>query len=154
MPTGNKQRIAYNVERRAYRKRLSAKRYPLNAKQGFTLIELLVAVAVLSLGLVLMYEAFFSYMDAFNYSYRRLEAQRWIDEKIWSVEDELVRSGILLPGELTGSFSKDEKVFNWVMSIQTLGEIEDSFLYIVRLSVNWSEITRNVRVSQVAYVQN
>lgn len=123
-------------------------------KSGFTLIELLVAVAVLSLGLVLMYEAFFSYMDAFNYSYRRLEAQRWIDEKIWSVEDELVRSGILLPDELAGSFSKDEKVFNWIMSIRTLGEIEDSFLYMVKLSVSWSEITRDVRVSQVAYVQN
>lgn len=129
-------------------------RCTIKKRSGFTLIELLVAVAVLSLGLVLMYEAFFSYMDAFNYSYRRLEAQRWIDEKIWSVEDELVRSGILLPDELAGSFSKDKKVFNWVMSIQTLGEIEDSLLYLVKLSVSWSEITRNVRVSQVAYVQN
>jgi general secretion pathway protein G len=36
---------AYSVERRAYR--LSAKRYPLNAKHGFTIIELIVVMTII-----------------------------------------------------------------------------------------------------------
>ena len=103
---------------------------------------------------MLMYEAFFSYMEAFSYSYRRLNVQRWVDEKIWSVEDELVRSSILMPGDSTGSFTKSGKVFIWNMSVEMVGELEDSFLYMLALDVSWKEIARDVKVSQVAYVQN
>ena len=123
-------------------------------KKGFTLIELMVAVAVLSFGLVMLYEAFFSYMDAFNYSFRRLEAQRWIDEKVWEMENELVTSGMLMPGELSGSFVRSNKKFAWKMTIRLIGEIEESSLYELTLDIFWQEITREGKVSQVAYVQS
>ena len=123
-------------------------------KQGFTLIELMVATAVLSFGLVMLFEAFFSFMDVFNYSYRRLEVQRWMDQKIWEVEDELVRSGMLTSNEFSGSFVRDGKDFNWSMTALMIGEMEESFLYELSLNVFWKEIARDVKVSQVAYVQN
>jgi hypothetical protein len=127
---------------------------PIGNDKGSTFIELLVAVAVLSFGLVLLYEAFFSYMDAFNYSFRRLDVQQWMDEKVWEIEDELIRSGILMPGQLGGSFIREGKTFTWTASVRTMGEIEDSFLYMLELDVTWEEISRDVCLSQVAYVQN
>ncbi|MFH1045535.1 MAG: prepilin-type N-terminal cleavage/methylation domain-containing protein [Candidatus Omnitrophota bacterium] len=123
-------------------------------KKGFTLIELLVTVAILSLGLVMLYEAFFSYIDAFSYVYRRLDIQRWMEEKLWETEDELVRSGVLMPGETSGAVTIANKGCTWTMSVQTLGELEDSFLYKVDLGVFWQELTRDARLRQVAYVQD
>ncbi|MBN3039084.1 MAG: prepilin-type N-terminal cleavage/methylation domain-containing protein [Candidatus Omnitrophica bacterium] len=123
-------------------------------KKGFTLIELMVAVAILSFGLVMIYEAFFSYMDAYNYVFRRLEAQRWIEEKVWQTENELVISGMLMPGDMSGSFIRSNKKFSWNMSIRLIGEIEESSLYELTLEVSWQEVTRDAKISQVAYVQS
>lgn len=63
--TGNRQSIAYSVERRAYSKSkisfysfLSAKRYPLSDKRGFTLLELIVVIAIISVTLGLLMPVF------------------------------------------------------------------------------------------------
>ena len=57
-----------------------------NSRSGFTLIEVMVAVAVLSFGLVMVYQAFFVVLDSFNYSADYLEIAGWMDEKIWQAQ--------------------------------------------------------------------
>ena len=53
----SKQRIAYSVEHRE-RDKLSAIRYPLNAKRGFTLIELLVITSILGMIALAVFSTF------------------------------------------------------------------------------------------------
>jgi len=122
--------------------------------KGFTLVEIMVTVAVLSFGIVMLYQAFFTCLNAFGYSLRRLDAQRWMDEKIWEMEDELIRSGTLMTGEHAGSFIDKNKNFGWKMSINLIGEAQDVYLYRLTLNVCWKEAQRDVSLPQVAYVQN
>lgn len=122
--------------------------------KGFTLIEVMVAVAVLSFGTVMLYEAFFSCLNAFSYSKSRLDLQCWMDEKIWEIEDELIRSGMLMMGEHAGSFVKKNKNFYWEMAVNSIAEAQNSHLYKLNLRISWKEPQRNVSLSQVAYVQN
>ena len=110
-------KIGYSLERTAYSKDkknfyswLSAKRYhfgfaqcptpkcpepvegPLTAKKGFTLVEVMVATAVLSLGIVLLYEAFFKITDAFGYYNHYLSVSPFAREKIWAAQDAFSKS--------------------------------------------------------------
>lgn len=123
-------------------------------KKAFSLIEQMVAVAVLSLGIVLIYGAFFTSLNAFNYSSSRLDALSWMDEKIWETQNELICSGALIMGEYKGSFVKKTKNFDWKMSVNLIGQTQDSYLCRLALTVFWKEPQRNVSLSQVAYAQN
>jgi prepilin-type N-terminal cleavage/methylation domain-containing protein len=122
--------------------------------RGFTLIETLVAVSVLSLGLVMLYEAFFSCLNAFSYSQRRLDVQQWMDEKLWELEDELIRRGALVMVEHAGRFTKNNNHFFWQMSIDLLDSASEANLYRLDLNVYWRQAQKNIRLSQAAYVHN
>ena len=122
--------------------------------KGFTLVEVMVTIAILSFGIVMLYEAFFTCLNGFSYSKSRLGVQRWTDEKIWEVEHELIRSRTLITGESAGSFIDKNKNFAWKMSINLIDEAQDAYLYKLSLDVNWKEAQKNVSLSQVAYVQN
>lgn len=122
--------------------------------KGLSLVELMVAVAILSFGIVILYEAFFTCLNAFSYSQNRLDTQRWMDEKIWQTQDELIRSGSLIMSENTGSFMEKNKNFTWKIALNLIEQAADSFLYKVSLDVSWKEAQRDVKLSQVAYVQN
>lgn len=150
-PIGNKQRIAYSVERIAYRKKLSAKRYLLNAKQGFTLVEIMVATAILSLGLVMIYQAFFISLDTFNYYLNHLNAQLWLDEKVWQIQDNFRRYESFSPIQTSGEFIIRDKNFLWNLDY---GLIEPEELYRVSLKVSWQQSTRRVNLLRTAYVSN
>jgi prepilin-type N-terminal cleavage/methylation domain-containing protein len=122
--------------------------------RGFTLVETLVAVSVLSLGLVMLYEAFFTCLNAFSYSQRRLDVQQWIDEKFWELEDELIRQGTLMMDERAGRFTKNNNHFFWQMSIDLIDSTPEANLYRLGLDVYWRQAQKNIRFSQVAYVHN
>ena len=49
---------------------------------GFTLVEVLVTTAVLSLGIVLIYRAFFTLLDSFGYYSNYLRVIAFADEKL------------------------------------------------------------------------
>lgn len=123
-------------------------------KKAFSLIEQMVAVTILSSGIVLIYGAFFASLNAFNYCSSRLDALSWMNEKIWETQNELVYSGALIMGGYTGSFVKKTKNFDWTMSVDLIGQAQDSYLWKLALTVFWKEPQRNVSLSQTAYVQN
>ena len=122
--------------------------------KGDSLVEQMVAVAVLSLVLILIYGAFFSCLNAFNYSLGRLNVQRWMDEKVWEMQEELNRSGTLARGEQRGSFIDKNKNFVWETSVKLIGEAQDTYLYRLTLNVFWKQAQRNISVSQIAYVSS
>ncbi len=122
--------------------------------KGLSLVEMMVAVAVLSFGIVMLYEAFFTCLNAFSYSQSRLDVQHWMNEKIWDVQNELICSGTLTMDEQAGSFMEKNKKFAWKITIDLIAEAKDAYLYKVYLDVRWKETQRNISLSRVAYAQN
>ena len=120
-------------------------------KNGFTLIEVMVAVAVLSFGLVLVYQAFFISLDAFNYSADYLAIACWMDEKIWESQDNIMRTGSLQDYQLQGEFLARNKLFSWQVSSNLLDQ--NSNLTAVNLQVNWKEAKRSVKASRFCYAK-
>ena len=120
-------------------------------KKGFTLIEVMVAVAVLSFGLVLVYQAFFIVLDAFNHGADYLEVSPWINEKVWQAQDSIMRKGSLGDDPTAGEFILRNKKFTWLLQ----GSIIDgaSKLTAVNLEVSWKEGKRTVQVSRAGYAK-
>jgi len=102
----------------------------------------------------LLFEAFFTCMDVFTYSLRRMDVQRWMNEKFWETEDELVRFGVLDIGNRKGTFTETGKRFDWSMSVNLAGTAQEFYLYRLDLVVYWKQGNRNVRMPQTVYVYN
>lgn len=116
--------------------------------KGFTLIEIMVTVAILSLGMVLIYEAFFIVLDSFNYCSDYLNVASWIDEKIWQAQDSLTRRGSF-DADTIGEFINRNKVFKWSLSHNPIDEAEG--LHRIDLVLSWQEGKRTIRLSRSAY---
>jgi prepilin-type N-terminal cleavage/methylation domain-containing protein len=138
-----------NKQRKAYSKKLSAKRYSLNAQQGFSLVEVMVATAVLAFSVVMIYQAFFISLDSFNYCSDYLDVVSWADDKIWTAQDSLSRSGALSQIETQGEFVNNNKKFIWVLSQELLGD--QVSLYKINLDLLWRRGKREIKLSRSAY---
>jgi prepilin-type N-terminal cleavage/methylation domain-containing protein len=124
------------------------KRDWLSSHGGFTLFEVVITVAILSIGLVVIYEALFVCLNTFSYYLNCLTVQCWMNEKIWRVEDYLVRSEGVAIGDTAGEFVIGRKKIEWRMSIKPISEGE---LYQLSLICSWREGSREVNVSRAAY---
>ena len=118
-------------------------------KQGFTLIELMVAVAILSLGIVIIYQSFFSMLNYFNYYIDYLDVAYWPDEEIWQIKEEWDKNGdfTYMEGEKTlvkGKAYRCNLAFSPV----------ESDLYKIHLILSWREGKRNIHLSRTTYVVN
>jgi len=121
-----------------------------SGKTGFTLIELLMTVAILSFGIVAIYEALFVSIDTYGYYTRYLETQAWVDERIWEVQAELMSAGELDTGQTSGQIVRGHKAFNWTMAVQQM-DLEQQ-LYRVDLTLSWSEGNRKIRTVRSAFL--
>ena len=117
--------------------------------KGFTLIEVMVATAVLSLGIVLIYEAFFISLNSFDYCYNYLNVSPLMDEKIWEAQDGITCSGTLTGTATNGEFTSGVSVRKWILSYDVLDK--DQALYKIDLEVSWQEGKRKIILSRNAY---
>ena len=127
--------------------------------KGFSLIEVMVATATLSLGTVLIYEAFFISLDSFNYYSNYLSVIPWMDEKIWQAQDDLSKFGALTQigttdeprtfDKVRGEFQKAGKAFRWNLNYSPI----DDGLYRIDLNLYWQEGQRKVRLLRSAYAK-
>lgn len=106
----------------------------------------MVAVAVLAFGIVSIYEALFVSLDAFSYYSNYLETQTWANERLWEVQDKIMRRDIPRDEELAGEFSANNNRFQWEMV--TVPIIEDRGLYDISLVLSWREGPRTIRVAR------
>ena len=120
-------------------------------KKAFTLIEVMLATAVLSLGAVLIHEVFFKSLDTYNYCHNYFSMGYWLDEKIWSVQDNLRQSGPLVNVERNGRFKAGNKDFAWNLSYDLTCDTQD--LYKIVLDVSWREGSRDIKVSRTAFAK-
>lgn len=115
--------------------------------KGFTLMEVMVATAVLLLGIVFIYEAFFKSLSCISYCSNYLNVMTWADEKIWDAQNRLNQLGpqALVAGQ--GIFTRRNKDFSWDLSY---GAIDEN-LYKIELALYWQEDRRDVRLTRGAY---
>jgi len=119
-------------------------------KTGFTLFEVMVTVAILSFGLVVIFEGLFNTVDAFSYCSDYLNIQPWLNSKIWELQDELTRTEILMAGEANGDFTIKDRRFDWKMTVSPADL--DGKLYEFNLALTWLEGNRKVNISRNGYV--
>lgn len=100
---------------------------------GFTFLEVMVASAVLALGTVLIYEAFFISLDSFNYYADYLNVSSWADDKLWQAQSQLMQ-GIPV-GQESAEFKDNNKVFSWDLASNLIDE--QANLYSLDLSLRW-----------------
>jgi len=122
-----------------------------DSQRAFTLIEVMVAVAVLSFGLVLIYQAFFIVLDTFNYGADYLEVSPWINEKIWQAQDSIIHKGSLAEIAPEGEFVLQNKKFTWSLKSAQISGLND--LSSLNLEVSWKEGKRTAQVSRNAYAR-
>jgi prepilin-type N-terminal cleavage/methylation domain-containing protein len=116
---------------------------------GFTLIEIMVTLAILSFGILAIYESFFISMDAFGYYANYLDVHWWLNEKIWELEDQLMVTEHLILGSESGAFNTGSKNFTWTTSINPVDESKG--VYRIDVSVYWREGKRERFIYRCTY---
>ena len=128
---------------------LSVTRHSLERRAGFTLVEVMAAAAVLSLGAVLLYQAFFSSLDTFAYCADYLRVGPFVNEKVWEMQDEIIRKGDSASINTSGEFLVSSKAFPWTAAYDCIDAKYG--LYRIELSVSWRKGQKDVRFSRIAY---
>lgn len=123
-----------------------------NRRAGFTLVEVIIATAVLSLGSVLIYEAFFMCMDSFNYCSDYLNIASWVDEKIWQTQQSLTLTGGFDELEQNGDITKQKNRFRWQLSHSLISTSLLMDIYEIGLTLSWQQGKRVARTSRNAYI--
>ena len=116
-------------------------------QKAFTLVEVLVAGAILAFGVVAIYDALFTSLDAFSYYSNYLEVQNWMEEKIWRAQEDLLRRGDLRAEQTDGTFRQGGRKFVWNMTVEPLHED----LFVLDLELSWDQGRRTIRVQRAAY---
>ena len=119
-------------------------------KAGFTLIELIVTTAILSFGIVAIYEALFVSVDTYGYYERYLDTQEWVNERIWGMQAELMSAKELAEGQTSGQVTRGHKNFDWTIAVRQL-DLEQQ-LYQVDLTLSWQEGDRKIKTVRTAYL--
>lgn len=110
----------------------------------------MVATAVLSFGIVSIYQALFITLDAFNYAGGYLDVIDQVQEKLWQAEDQVSVFGPEAQLETAGQFTAGGRSFDWELSYVSVDEKEE--LYKIDLSVSWKSGKRRAQVSRTSYV--
>lgn len=119
--------------------------------KAFTLVEIMVASAILALGLVLIFEAFFSSLDAFNYYLNYLNAANFAEEIIWQAQDNIKRFGSLANMENSGEIDGKNEKFSW--SLISLPIDNDAKLYRINLLFSWKQGKKDQKITRHAYAK-
>lgn len=116
---------------------------------AFTLIEVMAAVAVLSLGILLIYETFFVSIDSMDFCSDYLDLACWVDERVWQAQNLLTIFGPSCVMETEGAFAKGHKAIEWSLSPALIDETQG--LYKIDFVLSWKQGKRKISLSRSAY---
>ena len=120
--------------------------------KSLSFVELMLSVAVLSLGITLVYQGFLTSLGGYNYCIDYLIVQNWLDEKLWEIQDKLSHYKILLTEDKEGSFVIGNKRFFWNLSYELIEGIKDMSLYQVVLNISWRQGFKKVKTQRTSYI--
>ncbi|MFH1062062.1 MAG: type II secretion system protein [Candidatus Omnitrophota bacterium] len=122
-------------------------------KKAFTLVEVLVSSVILSVGLVIIFEVFLSSLDIVNLVNNRLNAQLFINEKIWQLQSNLDRqSGMFIPMKQSGSVMLGNKEFKWQLDMELVDISQE--LYKVSGQMNWLSGSKQKMIKRQVMVKS
>lgn len=116
--------------------------------RGFTLIEVMVSVAMLALGVIMVYEALIRCLDGFGRYTDYFAVSSWMDEKIWQAQDALKNTGTFTE-QTQGVYVNNNKQFSWDLSFLLLDS--SAGLYRINLKVGGQPGTKRPVLSRSAY---
>ncbi len=115
------------------------------SKDGFTLIEVMVATVVLVVGVVLIFEAFLLSLDALAVFNNRLNAQWFLNEKIWQIQNRLDEPAMaFLTMQDNGEVLLGTEEYTWESAMQIMDPRQE--LYSLNLSLNWQQGNKKIEV--------
>jgi len=118
-------------------------------RRSFTLIEVLVCVVVFSVGIIFIFQSFFTCLNAFSRYATYLNIMPWMNEQLWRAEDEIIRTGTPVSSGNQGEFSYEGKKFSWQLVSGLIDKTEG--LYRLDLTVSWQEATKLMVMNRYVY---
>lgn len=123
--------------------------------KGFTLLEVVLAVAILSLGLVMVVRSYVSSLRAVKTSQNFLAADLLLEKKIWDWEEQVrlatTQPGSVVPGDEEGNF--EAPFDNFAYRIWMEEEAESPPLYKSTFKVSWQQRKNEHSVSSISYTR-
>lgn len=122
---------------------------------GFTFVEVMVTLAVLSVGIIMIYRSFLISLDQINYLTRRVYATVTLDNLISELERTLKVSKALPIGfddTLEVDLGDKKLEFNQQINIAQNEELKN--LFKVECVLSWKERNRPITLSRPAYISN
>jgi len=119
---------------------------------GFTLIEIMLVVAILSLATVFISPSNMMALEAYSKYSRSLVAQTWAGEKMWEAKEMIFESSMPEVGESAGTFSRENKIYRWQLTVDT-ADVDLDNLYSIQLTISWKVGPRTDQLSRFAFVQ-
>jgi hypothetical protein len=111
----------------------------------------MVSTAILSLGVIFIFEAFFACLNSYNYYAAYLKFAPWMDDKIWQAQDSLSHSGSMGGVSTAGEFNEGGQKYNWNLSYRLLDRVTS--LYQIDLTLSYPAGRRDRRLSRAAYAE-
>jgi prepilin-type N-terminal cleavage/methylation domain-containing protein len=123
------------------------------SQAGFTLIEVLLAAVILSVGLVVIFEVFLSSLDVVSLFDNRLNANWFLNEKIWQLQSDFDRqSGMFIPLNQSGVVKINKNDFQWQIDLEIVDAYQE--LYKATLEMSWKEGSKNRAVKRQVMVKS
>ena len=124
----------------------------LNFQKGFTLVEVMVATVVLAIGVVIIFEVFLLSIDTANFFDDRMNAQWFLNEKLWQVQNSLNQpGGVFVPMHERGMVNLGRKVCKWETHLLTKDAAQE--LYLLRATLKWEQGNKQRSVTRQTLVK-
>jgi len=122
-------------------------------QDGFSFIEIMTTVAVLSLGILAVYQSFFKSLDYLNHMTYRLHALNILSNKIELVQKRLEVSGEIALNEPTPAIvSINGKTVEFQQDVQISDVHQLKNIYRLDVTLSWQESGRNITLSRSCYI--
>ena len=124
--------------------------------QGFSFFEMMMTVMILSVGLVMVYKAFFLSLKYTKYLTHRLHGMILLDTKIAEIERSLLDHG-QLPFSQSQQIEEarlDNKQIDYQYSINFHSVENLEGLFELDISLSWMEDGRTLSLSRSVYLSN
>lgn len=125
----------------------------LKNKKGFSFIEMMTTMAVLSLGIVAVYQSFFKSLEYVNHMTYRLHALNILSNKI-----EMIQKRFEVTGEIVLTEAHPAVVYIHGQKIEFQQDVDlvslnqKKHIYQLNVALSWKESGRNITLSRSCYI--